>query len=215
MLSQCKSWAQRKTQIVNFGPVPGVVMKRWSRRKFMKAGVVASIAISGGTAATLSSAHAEGRTRNLRTALESRERDLLRVVMDEIIPAGDGMPAASEVGGVDYLDQLATRDKETAKELRESLAALEELSKKGFEGSFLSLSRKQRVESLSSLEKRDAGAFKALRGYVYEAYYLQPRVQILIGYENHPTNQAGPHLKPFDEAILAEVRKKPKYYREV
>src|ERR1700730_14190092 len=140
-------------------------MKRWSRRKFMKAGVVASIAISGGTPATLSSAHAEGRTPNLRSALESRERDLLRAVMDEIIPAGDGMPAASEVGGVDYLDQLASRDKETAKELRESLAALEGLSKQGFEGSFLSLSREQRVESLSSLEKRDAGAFKALREY--------------------------------------------------
>jgi hypothetical protein len=190
-------------------------MKRWSRRKFMKAGVVASIAISGGPAATLSSTHAEGRTRNLRTALETRERELLRVAMDEIIPAGDGMPAASEVDGVDYLDQLASRDKQTAKELRESLAALEGLSKKDFEVSFLSLSHKQRVESLSSLEKREAGAFKALREYVYEAYYLQPRVQILIGYESHPTNQAGPHLKPFDEAILAEVRKKPKYYREV
>jgi hypothetical protein len=181
----------------------------------MKGGVVASIAISGGTAATLSSRPAEGRTRYLRTVFGSNERELLRVAMDEIIPAGDGMPAASEVGGVDYLDQLASRDKQTEKELRESLAALEGLSEKDFEGSFLSLSHEKRMESLSSLENKDPGAFKALREYVYEAYYLQPRVQILIGYESHPTNQAGPHLKPFDEAILAEVRKKPKYYREV
>lgn len=193
-------------------------MKMWSRRKLMKGGIVASIAMNGGTAARLFSAHDGRRTQNLGTATaepELRERDLLRVTMDEIIPAGDGMPAASEVGGVDYLEQLASRDKQTAKELRESLSALERLSKKRFNGSFLSLSHEQRMESLSSLEKEDAGAFKALRGYVYEAYYLQPRVQILIGYESHPTNQGGPHLKPFDEAILAEVRKKPKSYREV
>jgi hypothetical protein len=193
-------------------------MKTWSRRKFMKAGIVASIAFKGGTAAELSSALDERKAQNLSSAtvaLESRERDLLRAAMDEIIPAGDGMPAASEVGGVDYLDQLVSRDQQTAKKLRKSLSELEGFSKDRFKSSFLSLSHEQRVESLSSFEKGDAGAFKTLRDYVYEAYYVQPRVQILIGYEGHPTNEEGPHVKPFDEAILAEVRNKPRYYREV
>lgn len=211
-------FVEGNAQIGNSGPVPEVAMKRWSRREFVKAGIVASIATNGGTAATPCSARDERRTQKLRTtpaALESPERDLLSVAMDEIIPAGDGMPAASEVGGVEYLEELARRDKQTAKELRESLSALERFSKERLKGSFLSLSHEQRVESLSSLEKQDAGAFKTLREYVYEAYYLRPRVQTLIGYAGHPTNQSGPHLRPFDEAILAEVRRKPKYYRDV
>ncbi|MGB9067862.1 MAG: gluconate 2-dehydrogenase subunit 3 family protein [Candidatus Acidiferrales bacterium] len=190
-------------------------MKGWSRRKFIETGVVASIAIGGGMTAKLSSALDEGRTEDQKTVLEARESDLLRAAMDELIPAGDGMPAASEVGGLDYLDELASRDKQVAKELRESLTALEKLANRSSQKSFLALSRKQRVESLSLFEKEDAGAFKALREYVYEAYYLQPRVRTLIGYVNHPTNQVGPHVEPFDEAILAEVRKKPKYYRGV
>jgi hypothetical protein len=193
-------------------------MKRWSRRKFMKVGIVASIALKGGTAGELSAALDERKAQNTGSAtvgLESRERDLLRVAMDEIIPAGDGMPAASEVGGVDYLEQLVKNDNKTERELRKSLSELERLCSQQYKETFPSLSHESRIKALNSLEKSNPTAFKALRDYVYEAYYVQPRVQILVGYDGHPTNQAGPHLKPFDEAILAEVRKKPKFYREV
>ena len=31
----------------------------------------------------------------------------------------------------------------------------------------------------------------------------------------HPTNESGPHMKPFDDSVLAKVRKMPKLYREV
>src|ERR1700694_321336 len=185
-------------------------MKKWSRRKFLEAGVVGSIAMRGATAGGLPSLHEEVKTQKTASttgttgALQARERDLLRAAMDEIIPAGDGMPAASEVGGVDYLDQLAGRDKQTAKQLRESLAALEGLSKKRFRGSFLSLSHQQRVESLSSLEKGGAAAFKDLRERVYEAYYLQPKVRQLIGYESYPTDGSGPKMKPLDESMPRE-----------
>lgn len=34
------------------------------------------------------------------------ERAALAAAMDEIIPAADGMPAASQVGGVDYLERV-------------------------------------------------------------------------------------------------------------
>jgi hypothetical protein len=148
-------------------------------------------------------------------APEAQQRELLRCAMDEIIPAGDGMPAASEAGGVDYLEKLSGRDAKVAKELRESLAALDGLSQKQFQGAFISLSREQRVQALSTLEKHKAEPFKTLRDYVYEAYYEQPQVWKLIGYEYYPTNGAGPTTKPFNEEILAEVRKKPKFYREV
>ena len=146
---------------------------------------------------------------------ETQQRDLLRNAMDEIIPAGDGMPAASEVDGVDYLEKLCDRDAKVAKELRGSLSALDELTQKQFQGAFVGLSHEQRVQALTALEKQQADAFKTLRDYVYEAYYEQPQVWKLIDYHLYPTNEGGPTLKPFNEEILAEVRKKPKFYREV
>ena len=42
----------------------------------------------------------------------------------------------------------------------------------------------------------------------------QPQIWKLIGYEFYPTDHQGPHMKPFDESVLAEVMKKPKFYRE-
>jgi hypothetical protein len=95
------------------------------------------------------------------------------------------------------------------------LASIEELSQERFQASFLSLSEEKRVAVLAALEKQDRENFGALRDYVYEAYYEQPQVWKLIGYTFYPTYNGGPTPEPFNEEILAEVRKKPKYYREV
>jgi Gluconate 2-dehydrogenase subunit 3 len=194
------------------------VMKKWPRRKFLKAGVVGSIVMRGAMEPGLSYAQGVSGAREQQSAtiaLDARQRNLLSAAMDEIIPAGDGMPAAGEVGGVDYLNRLARRDKEVANELRRSLSALERLNREQFRSSFLSLNREERVESLIAFQHQDKESFQMLRDYVYEAYYLQPRVRELIGYEFYPTDRTGPRMRAFDEAVLAEVRKKPKYYRVV
>jgi hypothetical protein len=194
-----------------------MAMIRWSRRKFLETGVVGAITVTGVRATSLFSAQ-EGGSQPPKIAKNSfgkRHRDLLRVSIDEIIPAADGMPAASEVGGVDYLGHLAGENQQVARELSESLDALDQVSVSHFKTSFLSLSRELRVESLITFERRDPNSFRDLRKYVYEAYYLQPRVRNLIGYEPHPTNAPGPTIVAFDESVLAEVRKKPRHYREV
>jgi hypothetical protein len=142
--------------------------------------------------------------------------ETLRAAMDEIIPAAEDMPAASEVGGVEYLDRVARKEPEVKKALQRSLAALEELSSNHSGRSFASLSRGDRAKVLRKLEKQaPAELFTTLRDFTYEAYYTPPRVWKLIGYEFYPTDESGPRMKPFDESVLAKVRKKPKLYREV
>jgi Gluconate 2-dehydrogenase subunit 3 len=194
-----------------------MMINRWSRRKFLETGVVSAITVTGTRAASFfSSQNAETQPPEIKkNSIIKLDRDLLRVSMDELIPAGDGMPAASEVDSVNYLDDLAGENEQVAKELRASLNALEEVSNGHFKTSFLSLSRELRVKALITLEERNPNSFRDLRDYVYEAYYLQPRVRQLIGYEPHPTNGPGPMIQPFDESLLAAVRKKPKHYREV
>jgi hypothetical protein len=60
--------------------------------------------------------------------LNSHQLELLRATVDEIIPASDGMPAASEMGAVEYLGRLARQAPSVGKELGKSLTALGDLS---------------------------------------------------------------------------------------
>jgi hypothetical protein len=193
------------------------VMKIWSRRKFLEAGVISSIAMSSAAAASLTSTEdgkAGQKQHSVTATPQAKERNLLTVVVDEIIPASDGMPAASEVAGVDYLEKLSLRDTKAAKEIHQGLTSIENLSQNRFQASFVSLSQERRVAVLTSLQTQDPGNFNILRDYIYEAYYEQTQVWKLIDYTCYETNGGGPAPEPFREEILSEVRKKPKGYRE-
>jgi hypothetical protein len=128
--------------------------------------------------------------------LNEDERSALRTAMDEIIPAGDGMPSATEAGGIEYLERVMRQEPEVAENTRALLAELKV------------------HRTLGEFEAKAAPEFARLRDFVYEAYYTQPEIWKLLGYHNYPTDHAGPHMPPFDETILSEVRRKPKFYRE-
>lgn len=171
----------------------------WSRREFLSASAVAPlIAIETRAAAPFS----------------ERERAILLAAMNEIIPASDGMPAASDAGGIAYLERVAAADGNVASELREAIAALNRSSEASFQRRFDQLDHATRVSALKDLEQESPIELAHLRDYVYESYYTQPAVWKLIGYEFYPTNRPGPHMKPFDDSILENVRKMSPLYRE-
>jgi len=171
----------------------------WSRRHFLGAGAAAALS-------TIKAAPAE--------AMDIHERRALLLAMDAIIPAGDGMPSASEAGGLAYLEQLARNEPEMTKQLSQSLQALEAMSVQRFEKGFTELVEKDRASALEEMERDAPPQFSLLRDTVYESYYTQPAIWKLIGYVPYPTDHRGPHLKPFDETLLADVRNRPKLYRE-
>ena len=171
----------------------------WSRRHFLGAGAAAALI-------TIKAAPAE--------AIDIHERRALLLAMDTIIPAGDGMPSASEAGGLAYMEQLARNEPEMTKQLSQSLQALEAVSLRRFEKGFTELVEKDRVSALEELERDASPQFSLIRDTVYESYYTQPAIWKLIGYVPYPTDHQGPHLKPFDETLLADVRNRPKLYRE-
>lgn len=190
-----------------------------SRRFFLKTSIESSFAlrtlpmVTLVSAAPVSNAAVQGPP---SLGIDPRLKDLLRVAMDTIIPATDGMPSASAVGGVRYLEQLAQSDPLIKTKLERSLSALNEFSLKLFKSELVSLPQGQRIETLKQLESQSPlEIFTDLRDFVYESYYTQPQVWKLIGYEFYPTNHQGPHMKPFDETVLAQVRKMGKLYREV
>jgi Gluconate 2-dehydrogenase subunit 3 len=138
----------------------------------------------------------------------------LKTVMDLIIPAADGMPSASQAGGLTYLENLLQRDKDVAADITKGLAVVEAFSVRVFAKPFGELSQSDQISVLKEMENAALQQFDLLRAYVYESYYTQPQIWKLIGYEFYPTDHTGPHLQPFDESLLAVVREMPKLYRE-
>jgi len=136
-------------------------------------------------------------------------------MIDEIIPAADGMPAASEVDIDQYVATLFTQDQGLIEAFENSLAFLHEKAMEQYEQSFSNLDSGRRIELLEQLEVTDSVSFRKVRGAVYEGYYTRPQIWHLVGYQPHPTNSAGPVMEPFDESSLERVRRSPKLYRDV
>ena len=142
------------------------------------------------------------------------EEPALRLVMEAIIPAGDGMPSAIEAGGLAYVAQLMQHEPDMAKQLRHALESLEAFSTRRFDRPFTQLGEEERISALEELERDAPPQFTLLRDTVYESYYTQPSIWKLIGYVPYPADHSGPHLKPIDESLLADVRKRAKLYRD-
>ncbi|MDQ2842566.1 MAG: gluconate 2-dehydrogenase subunit 3 family protein [Acidobacteriota bacterium] len=171
----------------------------WTRRHFLNtslAGVAAPALIKSIQAAPA-----------VTQSLSDPERATLKAIVDEIIPAGHGMPSASEVGGVRYLESLIAKEPGMGQVLEGCVAALNN-------SGFAHLSQTERIAALEKLEKESPANFALLRDSVYESYYTNPQVWKLIGYDLYPTDHTGPHMKPFDKSVIASVSQKPRYYRE-
>jgi hypothetical protein len=138
----------------------------------------------------------------------------LKTIMDLIIPESDAMPSASQAGGLTYLESLMQHDKAAAVDITKGLAVAEAFSQRLFQKSYIQLERNDQIAVLKDMEDKALGVFDTLRAYIYETYYTQPAIWKRIGYELFPTDHIGPHLKPFDDSLLANVRNMPKLYRD-
>jgi hypothetical protein len=147
-------------------------------------------------------------------ALPQDKETALKTVMDLFIPASDGMPSATEAGGLTYLETLMHRDKDAARDITNGLHVADAFSERSFNRPFTQLERHDQIAVLKGMEDTALGVFDALRAYVYESYYIQPAIWKLIGYDLFPTDHRGPSLKPFDDSLVANVRKMPKLYRD-
>jgi hypothetical protein len=143
------------------------------------------------------------------------QRPALSALADEIIPAADGMPSASEMGATAYLEHVATIDEGIASSLRDALAALERRAQASRSEPFVRLSGPDRTSLLQALEKDEGELFRATRDLVYEAYYTNPLVWKRLGYDFIGGEDSGRPLEPFEEALLERVRALPRLYRAI
>jgi hypothetical protein len=147
--------------------------------------------------------------------LDAPQRALLITFADEMIPAADGMPSASEIGAAAYLERAAAGDEGIAAALRDAVGSIERRTRTARAETFDRLPAPDRVSLLQAMEKDEADRFRAARDLVYEAYYTNPLVWKRLGYDFIGDADAGPPLEPFEEALLERVRALPRLYRAV
>ena len=131
--------------------------------------------------------------------------------MDAIVPAADGMPAAGEVGVLEYLELVATRDADVRRQLRRAATALD---KRAGPSPFASLPHERRTRVLAELEAKELAVFEVLRDFVYEGYYTRPEVWKRLGFEFYGPDRPGPGVPPFDENAVEGIRALSPLYRK-
>jgi ribosomal protein L19 len=136
------------------------------------------------------------------------ELDTLAAITDEIIPAGEGMPAASVAGGPQYLQYLGWQYPAIQREIGDFLRTVTQTSSDIFRQDFRKLSSGQHVRILTSIEESKKSAFSAFTGYVYESYYTNPTI---VGPISCLRSRSVEDVEP----LLAPVLKLKHVYREV
>lgn len=204
--------------------------KRVTRRTFLQSSLVTLTSASQFSSISVAAVWNEVLSQSAKAAspFSTAQLETLRAAADEIIPAGDGQPAASDVQAASYIEVLCGKTPELTRQVVTALDRIEALAKKKTRRSFTRSSPLQRVTVLRAFERESARAsageglygtssnlFATLRDLVYEAYYTNPRVWSALHYQFHPTSTHGPRMEAFDESILATMKKRAKSYREV
>jgi hypothetical protein len=138
------------------------------------------------------------------------QRELVRLVLNRLIPAEAGFPAAGDLGIADHLEAIAATAPAARRGLLEALGEIERAGGRG--GGFAALPGEAQDAALRDVEGRHRELFEALVLHTYSGYYSHPEVVRLLGV-TEPPQPRGYLLEPFDPALTAAVGKRPPLYR--
>lgn len=186
----------------------------WSRRRFSKAVVSAQLLLASGALALPISCAKTKKSPN-ESILDNSQQEALKFAMDEIIPANEKMPSASQVGGVGYVMEILDEMPDLIPFFEAFIIEVNEVGVAKFDKDFSKLKNDDRISVLITIEQDKPELFKVFKDFTYEAYYLNEKVWPLIGYEPHPTGTLGPKMEPFDESLLNRVKNLPPMYTKI
>ena len=141
------------------------------------------------------------------------EQQLLRQVLDVLIPGTSTLPAAGQAGAADHVERRAEASPALCGRLSEALATIATLAARSHPDGFGALDHAQRVAVLHSASTETLDAFEALVLHAYSGYYALPRVLAGIGAPDRPPQPLGHEMAPLDERLLARVKLRSPLYR--
>ncbi|MHC4709171.1 MAG: gluconate 2-dehydrogenase subunit 3 family protein [Planctomycetota bacterium] len=146
---------------------------------------------------------------------DGQRRDLLRDVLDEIIPASeDGrFPGAGRLGVGERLTTMLAERPELEPLFEAGLASIRRRAEERDAAGFGALPRSERVAVLREVEASEPAFFGIVLMQAYLGYYSHRQVADLLGVQS-PPQPDGYDLEPGDLSLLDPVRRRPPMYRE-
>ncbi|MGC4025203.1 MAG: hypothetical protein QM744_08660 [Mesorhizobium sp.] len=135
------------------------------------------------------------------STLTDAERKTFAAIADYLIPEGEGMPSASQVGVPnEMLDKVVSVRSDLVEPLRRGLAAVADLD--GHAGA-------------NKLNEEDGAAFHAISLAASGGYYMSPTVRQLIGYPGQESRPFDPDktTEYLDDGLLQPVIDRGPIYR--
>ncbi len=137
--------------------------------------------------------------------LSAEQRELLAAALNRIVPAQGEMPAAGDLGIVEFVESVAAGSSLKRRNLLNGLLRIE-LAAAERGGAFASLSADAQTEALRAVQQTDPEFFQELVTQTYRGYYTNERVFDLLSYR--APNREGYDPIPFDESLLEPVRQR-------
>ena len=139
-------------------------------------------------------------------------RDLLALVLDTLVPPGDGFPGAG-AAALDHVLARAAASADLGRLLADGLNAVEEASRTIETGGFGALGVDARESMLRRVERSHPEFFEALIRHTYDGYYSHPAVITRLGLDPSPPHPRGHRVEAVDPPDLAHVRARGTLYR--
>ena len=149
-----------------------------------------------------------------KRVLTAAQRELLSRVLDRIVPAGDGMPGAGELGVGEFVESAAGSSAGQTRLLVDVLTRIGIAGESHGSGAFGELDDAARDEVLRAVESDAPEFFDELVRLTYVGYYSQPRIAAGLGLEARPPQPLGFELEQADLSPLDNVRERGPVYRE-
>ena len=146
--------------------------------------------------------------------LSPSQRELLNAILDRIIPPGDGVPGASEVGAAEHVEGISGVSPQSRALLTKGLKAIEATSGRTHSVAFVTLSDGEKTEVLKQVESQHTEFFAVLVRETYSGYYSSSEVLRIKGLPLSAPQPQGYEIEPFNESLLDSVRKRGKAYRD-
>jgi hypothetical protein len=142
------------------------------------------------------------------------QRELMVAVLDRIVPRDGERPGAGEAGVAGHIDRVVGDSRHLKRWFADGLAAIAVASRALRSLDFAELSAEDKDTVLRQIESERHDFFEALVKNTYGGYYSDPKVLRILGLEDMPPQPRGYELEPFDLALLENVKKRGKVYRD-
>ena len=137
------------------------------------------------------------------------DSEMISSILDRLIPANDDLPSTGRMGLEGEVLRLAGQQKRFHERFSSALGTFYSTNP-----NFTSEPAELQDEALVSFEAVHPDAFRILLDISYIVYYKDSRVNKRLGWENRPPQPEGYPMKPWDESVLKNIRKRKPFWRK-